>query len=388
MRGPRRLLVLVGTDHHPFGRALAWADSHQRAFPEDDVLVQHGLSDPPRYARGIAFLTPAEMRQQVTAADVVITHGGPGTISDARSGGHRPIVFPRDPVAGEHVDDHQQRFAPWCAERGLVLLARTPEELTAVVADLPTGGTRLAETGLGSGAAAVTAFAELVARPGFGPGGPVAHQAPPVLYLLGDPGRVTAAEARLATRPGTMVLGAVVADWPRAVSGGATCGCGQEFAACEWWLEVGERALGGWGPSAASRATELARAVTEGGRAGRRHPGRPAREHLLRFCGLHRAVLAAARDVADADLVVVRGDLKVALALSHDRHLDLRVADLGAGPRARWAVGHRRIPLARWPGLSSAGWGRAQSRLLDAWVGPARGCTGHPALAALSPRSG
>jgi len=37
---------------------------------------------------------------------------------------------PRDPSLGEHVDDHQQRFAGFLAERGLVRLVMTEDEFS------------------------------------------------------------------------------------------------------------------------------------------------------------------------------------------------------------------------------------------------------------------
>ncbi|MEZ5095747.1 MAG: glycosyltransferase [Nocardioides sp.] len=97
------------------------------------MLIQYGQSAAPAVAEGRAFLAPAELREQLADADVVITHGGPGTISDARRSGHRPIVVPRDPALGEHVDDHQQRFSAWCAERDIVDRARTLPDLEALL---------------------------------------------------------------------------------------------------------------------------------------------------------------------------------------------------------------------------------------------------------------
>ena len=74
----------------------------------------------------------------MAAADVVVTHGGPATITEARRTGGTPVCVPRDPKLGEHVDDHQQRFARFLAERGLVQLVETEvdflDALSAVVA--------------------------------------------------------------------------------------------------------------------------------------------------------------------------------------------------------------------------------------------------------------
>ena len=51
---------------------------------------------------------------------MAVCHGGPGTIMDAREAGHVPLCVPRDPKLGEHVDDHQQRFAAMVGQAGVV----------------------------------------------------------------------------------------------------------------------------------------------------------------------------------------------------------------------------------------------------------------------------
>jgi UDP-N-acetylglucosamine transferase subunit ALG13 len=66
-------------------------------------------------------------------ATVVITHGGPTTISEARRLGHRPIVVPRASKWGEHVDDHQVRFTARLQEADLIDLAATADALSRAV---------------------------------------------------------------------------------------------------------------------------------------------------------------------------------------------------------------------------------------------------------------
>jgi UDP-N-acetylglucosamine transferase subunit ALG13 len=137
------VLVLVGTDHHPFDRVITWADALAQRHPEADVLVQHGHSPSPRVARGRDFLGHDEMLDLLDRAESVVCHGGPGTIMDARSVGHVPVCVPRDPTLGEHVDAHQQRFAALVARAGIVSLAQSWDELClAVDGQLRPGGSR------------------------------------------------------------------------------------------------------------------------------------------------------------------------------------------------------------------------------------------------------
>ena len=138
----RVITVFVGTDHHPFTRLIEWADDRQRRHPDEVVTVQYGGSAPPQVARGVDYLTWQELRTAARGSDIVITHGGPGTMMDVRSQGHTPIVLGRDPRLGEHVDNHQQLFVEWAAAKGLGRLVHRPEDIDGCIEDLGALGTR------------------------------------------------------------------------------------------------------------------------------------------------------------------------------------------------------------------------------------------------------
>lgn len=114
------VLALAGTDHHPFPRLVEWMDAAATRLGDVRFVVQHGSAPAPRVAEGHAFLAHDVLEALVREASVVVCHGGPGTIMDARAAGHVPLCVPRDPRLGEHVDDHQQRFATVVGEVGVV----------------------------------------------------------------------------------------------------------------------------------------------------------------------------------------------------------------------------------------------------------------------------
>jgi UDP-N-acetylglucosamine transferase subunit ALG13 len=127
------VLVVVGTDHHPFDRLVRWMDSWARAHPEVQCVVQHGTSSTPQACLGVDYLAHPVLQDLVGRARALVSHGGPGTIMDARRAGLVPVVVPRDPALGEHVDSHQQRFARMIAAREMVRLAETAETLAAAL---------------------------------------------------------------------------------------------------------------------------------------------------------------------------------------------------------------------------------------------------------------
>lgn len=130
LSGDRPLVVaVVGTDHHPFDRLVRWLDAWADRHGDVECVVQYGTSTRPRVCIGVDYLPHPDLQGLVRRAAVVVSHGGPGTIMDARRAGLVPVVVPRDPVLGEHVDTHQQRFARLVGARGLVRLAETATAL-------------------------------------------------------------------------------------------------------------------------------------------------------------------------------------------------------------------------------------------------------------------
>ena len=77
------------------------------------------------------MLPHRDLVDRLNRSNAVVLQGGPGGIMDARNAGVRPIVVPRDPQRGEHVDSHQLDFARHLDRLDLAWLATTREELFA-----------------------------------------------------------------------------------------------------------------------------------------------------------------------------------------------------------------------------------------------------------------
>jgi UDP-N-acetylglucosamine transferase subunit ALG13 len=124
------VLVAVGTDAHRFDRLMDWLQEWYASRPDrPSVLVQYGSSRAPEVPGATPFLEHDKLVQAMARAQVVVTHGGPASIAEARRHGHMPIVVARDPVYGEHVDDHQILFATRMAAQGDIRVCTTSEEL-------------------------------------------------------------------------------------------------------------------------------------------------------------------------------------------------------------------------------------------------------------------
>jgi len=248
------VLVSVGTDHHRFDRLVAWVDGWARQHADEvQVVVQHGESVAPCYAEGHRFLDHEVLQDLMTRASVVVSHGGPATILEARRHGHRPLVVARDPRHGEHVDDHQQRFVARVAAEGMVVQARDEAGLVASL-DTALGEPKTIrlDTVNGSGPAPDAAAAAAVARVGEQIAAVLAtagrdRRRVRVLYLggLGRSGS-TLLERTLGQLDGVVGIGEAVHLWERGLAADEPCGCGQPFSRCPFWVEVGRVAYGGW----------------------------------------------------------------------------------------------------------------------------------------------
>lgn len=126
------VLALVGTDHHPFDRLVAWC-LEVASRGKTRWFVQYGTSawptGLPDTVQGAPVLDVATLDRLLGESAAVVTHAGPGLVMEARLAGHNPVVVPRDPRLGEHIDRHQQRFVAHLLAHDPVLTAATATEL-------------------------------------------------------------------------------------------------------------------------------------------------------------------------------------------------------------------------------------------------------------------
>ncbi len=156
------VVASVGTDHHRFDRLVGWIDTWAGRSRSVRVVIQRGTAAPAVSAESAPVFASAELLALFAEATAVVCHGGPSTVMDVRAAGLLPIVVPRDPALGEHVDGHQLRFADHLARHGLarVVTDRTRLESTLDAALAEPDRFRL--TLDGDGPVGVSSFASVV----------------------------------------------------------------------------------------------------------------------------------------------------------------------------------------------------------------------------------
>lgn len=148
----RLLFATVGATL-PYDRLLDYVgDAKRRGLIPERLIVQTGHLDstaekpPIAGAECVETLDFEEMRAILTRADIVVCHGGTGSIITALQAGCRTIAIPRLFERGEHYDNHQLEITEAFEKRGLLQVARTREQFFAALETARTVTPRLATT--------------------------------------------------------------------------------------------------------------------------------------------------------------------------------------------------------------------------------------------------
>lgn len=80
-------------------------------------------------------LAPEQFIDEALRADVVVSHGGVGTLLEMLSLGIFPVIATRSASRGEHVDEHQAQISAVVNELGIGIAVDGPD-VTAAVCDL------------------------------------------------------------------------------------------------------------------------------------------------------------------------------------------------------------------------------------------------------------
>lgn len=124
------IFVTVGSQKFPFDRLIRKVDQMVReGMIEDEVFIQTGASQYVPACPHQAFCGREHFTKLMEACDVLITHGGAGTMVDAVKLGKKVVAVPRLARYGEHVDDHQLELAARLHELNLLCACPEAEQL-------------------------------------------------------------------------------------------------------------------------------------------------------------------------------------------------------------------------------------------------------------------
>ena len=125
------ILVLLGTQNNSFHRLL---EEIQRNIENnnitEEVVVQKGYTKFESENMTLYSQLPAEEIEKLTEkADLIITHGGVGSIITSIQKGKKVIAVPRLKKYKEHVNDHQLDIIKSFSDSGHIIGLSSVEEL-------------------------------------------------------------------------------------------------------------------------------------------------------------------------------------------------------------------------------------------------------------------
>ena len=123
------IFVTVGTHEQQMNRLIKEID-RLAEINNYNVYIQSGYSDyKPMHCKYKDLIPYQEMNSYMEKSDIIITHGGPGSILSALQFNKIPIVVPRQNKFGEHVDDHQVKFTERLSAIGKIIMVKEIDEL-------------------------------------------------------------------------------------------------------------------------------------------------------------------------------------------------------------------------------------------------------------------
>ena len=130
------ILVLVGTNPYSFERLVAEVD-RLAAEKKADFFVQLGNTPfEPSHCLFERFIDKDIILKKMAKADVIICHGGFGSIRDALATGKVPIVVPRLPEKSE-CNDYQVELVKELEEEGRIIAVYDINDLAAAIEKAP-----------------------------------------------------------------------------------------------------------------------------------------------------------------------------------------------------------------------------------------------------------
>ena len=130
------IFVTVGNAKQPFKRLLDEIEELVRTgrLDGESVCIQRGNNAPRAVAVRVdePFFSPEAFQQFVDDADVVVCHGGAGSLSHVFKAGKVPVVMPRRRMYGEALDD-QLKLVEQVAALGKIIPAFEPNQLADAI---------------------------------------------------------------------------------------------------------------------------------------------------------------------------------------------------------------------------------------------------------------
>ena len=117
------ILVTLGTQDKPFTRLLdAIQNEIDNGIIKEEVIVQAGKTKyKSKNMKIFDLISPEELNELIKKCDILITHGGVGSITTGLKNNKKVIGAARLKKYGEHTNDHQIQILENFSQAGYIL---------------------------------------------------------------------------------------------------------------------------------------------------------------------------------------------------------------------------------------------------------------------------
>ena len=129
------IFVTLGTQDKSFKRLLEMVDKAiTEGYIKDKVIVQAGVTKYSSDRMDIYNLLPIDkFNKYIEECDLLITHGGVGSILNGLKNNKKVIVMPRLLKYDEHESDHQIQIVNTFYEKGYILKVDENDDLGKII---------------------------------------------------------------------------------------------------------------------------------------------------------------------------------------------------------------------------------------------------------------
>ncbi len=128
------IFATLGTQKQSFKRLI---DYLEKLDYEGKIYVQNGYV---KYHSGklifVGLITEEEMNSYIKKSDIIISHGGGGSIFKALSFEKKVICVPRLKKYKEHINDHQLEIIDYLSKNNYIIKCNTFEELNNAIKNI------------------------------------------------------------------------------------------------------------------------------------------------------------------------------------------------------------------------------------------------------------
>lgn len=126
------IFVTLGTQDQKMYRLLDLLESSKI---KDEIIVQAGGSSDysSKKMKIQAFYSMKEIDELIKQADLIICHGGAGSLISALKANKKVLAMPRLKKYGEHIDDHQVEIVSSFEDQGYIKIIHENDNIDQLV---------------------------------------------------------------------------------------------------------------------------------------------------------------------------------------------------------------------------------------------------------------